>query len=411
MIDVTGLRPRRPAAPRSLREQQQLQLLLDAVAGAVYAAGALAILARHLVSPGVTVLGVVLVVAAAALARQRPVLAVAVAVAVLWLAPLDDGLAWLGAPALAYAAFRAAERSPARIGAAALAVALTGPAATALPSFRHAGGVLPFGLLIVAAWAIGTAVLRRRQEQEQRLHAHVADERLRIARELHDVVAHSISAITVQAGYARLTLERDSARTVEALEAIESTGRHTLDELRTLLGVLRTAPPLVPSLRPAPTLADLPALLEQATCLRPRPGSATQTEEVAPAGPEVDLVVIGDPRPLPAGLELAAYRIAQEALTNVVRHSDAAHAVVQVEYGRDALRIRVRDHGPDPRPPTGAGHRAAEQVGVRVGHGIIGMRERAALYGGDITAGPAADGGFEVLAVLPLQATGRPALT
>ena len=94
-----------------------------------------------------------------------------------------------------------------------------------------------------------------------------------------------------------------------------------------------------------------------------------------------------------------------------MRHSDAAHAVVQVEYGRDALRIRVRDHGPDPRPPTGAGHRAAEQVGVRVGHGIIGMRERAALYGGDITAGPAADGGFEVLAVLPLQATGRPALT
>ena len=282
MIDVTGLRPRRPAAPRSLREQQQLQLLLDAVAGAVYAAGALAILARHLVSPGVTVLGVVLVVAAAALARQRPVLAVAVAVAVLWLAPLDDGLAWLGAPALAYAAFRAAERSPARIGAAALAVALTGPAATALPSFRHAGGVLPFGLLIVAAWAIGTAVLRRRQEQEQRLHAHVADERLRIARELHDVVAHSISAITVQAGYARLTLERDSARTVEALEAIESTGRHTLDELRTLLGVLRTAPPLVPSLRPAPTLADLPALLEQANCLRPRPGSATQNRGSCP---------------------------------------------------------------------------------------------------------------------------------
>ena len=139
--------------------------------------------------------------------------------------------------------FRAAELAPPRVAVASLPVALTGPIAAALPSLAHTGGVVPFELLLLASWVGGIAVLRRRQEQEQRLRVQVIDERLRIARELHDVVAHSLSAITVQAGYARLTLERDPTVTATALEAIENAGRETLDELRGLLGMLRTTPP------------------------------------------------------------------------------------------------------------------------------------------------------------------------
>jgi signal transduction histidine kinase len=244
---------------------------------------------------------------------------------------------------------------------------------------------VPFELLLLAAWVGGIAVLRRRQELEQRLRVHVIDERLRIARELHDVVAHSLSAITVQAGYARLTLERDSTVTATALEAIENTGRETLDELRGLLGVLRTAPPPASALEPAPTLADLPALLRRVPQVRDGDAPALDAE----------LVVVGEPRPLPPGLELAAYRIAQEALTNVVRHAGASHAVVRVEYGPEALRINVHDDG--------RGSRTSPSPEQGTGHGIVGMRERAALYGGDVSAGTGGDGGFEVLAVLPIH--------
>jgi signal transduction histidine kinase len=261
-----------------------------------------------------------------------------------------------------------------------------------LPSFRHAGGVVPFELLLLTSWAAGTTVRRRREEAEQRLRQAARDadvaveraqrelvgERLRIARELHDVVAHSISAITVQAGYGRLAVEREPMKAAAALGAIETTGRQTLEELRQLLGVLRTPS----SLEPAPVLADLPALLRDV------------------GGPELEteLTVVHQPRPLPSGLELAGYRIVQEALTNVVRHSQATRAAVRISYEPSGLRIQITDNGGGANGP-GNGSRP------EAGHGLVGMRERAALYGGDLTAGPQFGGGFEVTAVLQIPAT------
>jgi len=367
-------------------------LLPDAVAGGAYAAGACSVLARHLTPSVVTGAAVALVAVAVAVARVRPVLAGAAATSVLWLAALVDGLAWLGAPPLAYAAFRAAERSSARVAAAALLVGVTGPIAAALPSFRHAGGVVPFELLLLTSWAAGTTVRRRREEADQRLRQAARDadvaveraqrelvsERLRIARELHDVVAHSISAITVQAGYGRLAVEREPTKAAAALGAIETTGRQTLEELRQLLGVLRTPS----SLEPAPVLADLPALLRDV------------------GGPELatELTVVHQPRPLPSGLELAAYRIVQEALTNVVRHSQATRAAVRISYEPAGLRIQITDNGGGANE-RGSGSRA------EAGHGLVGMRERAALYGGDLSAGPRFGGGFEVTAVLQIPST------
>ena len=251
-------------------------------------------------------------------------------------------------------------------------------------------------VLVGIAWIAGDNVRTRRaytaalEERAARLERDQADnaqravnlERTRIARELHDVVAHSVSVIVVQAGAARRVLRRDPNRASEALTSIELTGRQALDELRRLLGMLRKYDGQAPDLAPQPRLQDLDALV-------------TQIEE---AGLPVDMVVNGEPRPLPSGIDLAVFRIVQEALTNSLKHAGPARATVTLSYRPDELVLEVVDDGRGLCEGVGKDGRAG-------GHGLVGMRERVALYGGDVSAGPGARGGYEVRARLPFAAT------
>jgi signal transduction histidine kinase len=215
--------------------------------------------------------------------------------------------------------------------------------------------------------------VRLESEREERERAAVAEERRRIARDLHDVVAHSVGVMTVQAGAARLQLDDELGRARPPLLAVEETGRQALGELRRLLGILRRDDGEV-ALRPQPGLGDLEGLVAQANG----------------AGLPVELSIQGTPAPLPPGVELTAYRIVQEGLTNTRKHAGPARAWVAVRYGRDELELEIIDDG-----RVGANGRA--------GHGLLGMRERAELYGGELEAGERPDGGFAVRARLPLE--------
>ncbi|MFI6007685.1 sensor histidine kinase [Streptomyces sp. NPDC051243] len=217
--------------------------------------------------------------------------------------------------------------------------------------------------------------VKERAERAQAARRRADEERLRIARELHDVLAHSISVINVQAGVGLALLDSDPEQARTALTTIKAKSKEALGEVRQVLDTLRT-PGDVPR-TPAPGLERLPELVRQAA-------SAGLTVEVE-----------GEPPRLAPGTDLAAFRIVQEALTNVVRHSGSRHARVHLDHDDGAtLRLRIDDDG----PATGA-----EAGGS--GNGLAGMRERAAALGGTIEAGPRADGGFRVLAVLPLRAT------
>ena len=215
---------------------------------------------------------------------------------------------------------------------------------------------------------------RLEREREERTHAAVAAERRRIARELHDVIAHTVSVMTVQAGAARLLLDDDPERAIEPLQSVEETGREALIEIRRLFEVTREDGDDVP-FGPRPGIANLDALVEHARG----------------AGLPVELAVEGEPVTLSPGLELAAYRVVQEALTNSLKHAGHTTAQVGVRFGRDALDVEIVDRG------RGRARRAGS------GHGLIGMRERVALYGGELEAGPRSDGGFAVRARLPVE--------
>ena len=217
------------------------------------------------------------------------------------------------------------------------------------------------------------ALLEREREQAER--AGVAEERRRIARELHDVIAHSVTLMTVQAGAARLLLAEDPMRAREPVLSVEETGRHALSELRRLLGVLHLGESEA-SLAPQPGLARLDDLLAQ----------------TRRAGLPVELAVSGEPRLLPPGVDLTAYRIVQEALTNARKHAGPARAHVSLRYEIEALEIGV----------TNDGRRAANRDNG-VGHGLVGMRERVALYEGTFEARPRAQGGYAVRARLPVE--------
>jgi signal transduction histidine kinase len=243
-------------------------------------------------------------------------------------------------------------------------------------------------------------------EQELRARWAVAAERARIARELHDVVAHSVSVMVVQAGAARRTLATSPGQATTALGQIESTGRQALVEMRRLLGLLRDGDgedrEAVAALTPQPSLDHLESL-------------AAAARE---AGLPVEVVVEGEPRPLPAGVDLSAYRIVQEALTNSLKHAGPARASIRLCYGREALEVQVSDDGPGPgaTPAGGGAGLAVVTVGPggvlsvsgarpapEGGHGLIGMRERVALFGGTLEAGPRPGGGYRVAARLPLD--------
>jgi signal transduction histidine kinase len=228
--------------------------------------------------------------------------------------------------------------------------------------------------------------------RETDMRAAVAEERARIARELHDVVAHHVSVMTVQASAAGRILTRNPDRAKEAMSAVESTGRAALVEMRRLVGVLRSDEPNADKTAggqhtPAPGLDQLDVLVGQ----------------VRDAGLAVELAIEGVPCELPQGIDLAAYRIVQEALTNTLKHAGPAGAWVLLRYDLTDLHIRITDDGAEPQ--LSPSQRA--DAGKRYGHGLVGMRERVALYGGDIHTGRHPDGGFEVRARIPLTANDR----
>jgi len=246
-------------------------------------------------------------------------------------------------------------------------------------------------LVLALPWLLGAAIwsLRDRQrkladqtielqaEREENASQAVFAERVRIARELHDVVAHHVSVIGVQAAAARRVMDRQPAQAAEALSSIEDSSRRAVTELHRLLGFLRRAGD-TDELFPQPGLAQLGDLIAE----------AGQGELI------VDLTIKGEARLLSPTLEVSAYRVIQEALTNTRKHSRATTANISVHYGLTELEVEVFDDGPE---------RDAEQAGGQVGHGLIGMRERAALHGGHLRAGPRPGGGFAVHASFPLN--------
>ena len=214
---------------------------------------------------------------------------------------------------------------------------------------------------------------RAEREREQRAQVAVADERARIARELHDVVGHSVSVMTVQASAVRRLLRPEQRREREALLVVERTGREALAEMRRMVGVLRR-PEEAPALAPQPSLEHLDRLVESAR----------------EAGLPVDLRVKGEAVQLPAGVDLTAYRLVQEGLTNALKHAEATRAEVLVNYGDGQIEVVVSDDG------RGAGG------GDGSGHGLVGMRERVSVYGGELDAGPRPEGGYRLRARLPV---------
>jgi signal transduction histidine kinase len=248
-----------------------------------------------------------------------------------------------------------------------------------------------FGVIGGTVWLVGRYVRRRRgleatledrarlleREREQQA-ALIAAERGRIASELHDVIAHTVSVMGIQAAAAAEVLDHDPQRARAPLDSIQTTARDAIEELRRLLGVLRNGSESA-ELAPQPDLGGLGDLVERAR----------------ESGLHVELSIEGDRRSLPAGIELAAYRIVQEALTNIRKHAGAAPARVTIQYRPACLDVLVEDEG---RGAAG---------GAGTAHGLVGMRERATLYGGTLDAGPRPGGGFRVRARLPLEAPSR----
>jgi signal transduction histidine kinase len=276
----------------------------------------------------------------------------------------------------------------ARVG---LAIVLAGAAVVVYNDPTHrAGDVVATSAQFGIAWMVGYALRERterteaaedralRAERDREIAARiaVAEERSRIARELHDVVAHAMSVMVLQVGAVRHRMAEDD-RNRDVLKNVEEAGRSALAEMRRLLGAMR-AEDEPPELVPHPGLANLDALLS----------------DVRAAGLPVSLSLEGDRVDVPPGLDLSAYRIVQEALTNVLKHAQARHAEVDVRYGPRAVEVQVRDDG------RGAG------PGDGMGHGLVGLRERVKIYGGAMSAGPGPGGGFAVWARLPLDGEG-----
>jgi signal transduction histidine kinase len=278
---------------------------------------------------------------------------------------------------------------------AAALVSVVGVLAAVVVAPRPGGFELRFliapAAVVVITWLIGdnvrvrrayVAQLEARAEQLEREQATEAQravdgERTRIARELHDVVAHHVSVIGVQAAGARRVMDRQPALAAEALSSIEASSRQAVVELHRLLGFLRRS--------------------DDVDVLSPQPGLGQLADLIAEAGHaklKVDLTIEGQPAVLSPTLEVSAYRVIQEALTNIRKHSAAKTARVRIEYGTTDLEVEILDDGPG---------RKTDPPGTRAGHGLIGMRERAALHGGHLSSGPRPDRGFAVHATFPLN--------
>jgi signal transduction histidine kinase len=296
----------------------------------------------------------------------------------------DDFVVFMAATASAFlfGMLKERRRAVAGVGIALAAIAIVGH-----NQGDHAGDFLWPVIIFGIAWTVGygldwkfreaeeardRADRAEREREEQALLA-VADERARIARELHDIVGHSVSVMTVQTAGVRSLLRPHQEREREALQIVEQTGREALAEMRRLVGVLRR-PEEAPALAPQPSLEHLDKLVEQAR----------------EAGLPVKLTVEGDPVELPAGLDLTAYRLVQEGLTNALKHANAHRAEVLVRYDNGHVELTVSDDG------TGDGG------GESGGHGLVGMRERIAVYGGELEAGQQPQGGYCLHARLPV---------
>jgi signal transduction histidine kinase len=297
-------------------------------------------------------------------------------------------------PAMPVAVYSVAAYGRRWVSLAGLVVAELGLAAVWLtPAMLERSSFLFFMGFIAVAWVLGhfvgdrqvyAAQLEERtaeleEAREELARRAVVEERLRLARELHDVVAHAMSVIAVQSGVGAHVADSRPEEVGKALAAIEVTSRGALEELRRLLGVLRQDSEVQASLMPVPGLANLDSLLA----------------EVGKAGLAVRVRVEGTPLQLPAGVDLSAYRIVQEALTNVVKHAGPAHAEVTIGYRDQEVTVEVTDDGRGAVPPASDGR-------VGTGHGLIGMRERVAAFSGDLQVGPRPGGGFRVAARLPL---------
>jgi signal transduction histidine kinase len=323
-------------------------------------------------------------VAGLALRRLQPVAApLLVVAAVVALGAIDDRNSQPTIPlALALAAFTLGHDARMPWAAAGASVALALMWAAQLAAGSSSSDLIGALLILAVPWASGR-LLRRRAEHgdellrdaDRRREQAVREERERIARELHDVVSHSISVVSVQTQAVRRRLGPEQREEADQLRAVEATVRQAMGELRRLFGMLRAEGEEVP-LAPQPGLAELDELLA----------------ETRAAGLKVEVLHEGRPEPLAPGVDLAAYRIVQEALTNVRRHAPGSPARILLRHRPDALEVQVDDDGAGARPVNGV-----------AGHGLIGMRERVALYGGSFEAGPRPGGGFRVRARLPLR--------
>jgi signal transduction histidine kinase len=327
--------------------------------------------------------------------RRTWPLTVMVVAAGVWTVPIMLGLipseaALTPLVALLIAIFSVARHAPTRTAVIGGVVATVASLASDLRMAHPGVGDFGFTAVLISwPWFAGYA-LRGREltnaalaakadlleaERDAKARAAVTEERARIARELHDIIAHSVSVMVVQAGAAEEVLERRPDTVRAALAAIGATGRDALVDLRRLLGLLRQGD-LAPALQPRPGVADLEALVAQ----------------VRSAGLPVTLRVSGSAADLPPGIDLAAFRVVQEALTNTLKHAGPATAEVTIHCGPDCLAVTVTDSGAGLGTPSGGGH------------GLVGMRERVSLYGGEVDAGPDPAGGYRVSARLPLGA-------
>lgn len=350
------------------------RVLVDTLLAGVVTVLALATVAGHTAPPLVIVLAV-LSAAPIAVRRRAPMSALLVMGA----SPVAYLLLYGTAPntgiGLLVGVFSVATYRTRPVAAAGWLVATTllAIAYARIPTGMNWLGFTEGALLITAAWVLGAST-RNWAWRAERAERAVRDERGRIARELHDIVAHHMSVISLQTGVAEYVLDTDLPTARRALVTVGDTSREALTEMRRLLDVLRMDDDDADN-HPQPGLADLDALVRR----------------VRDAGIPVEFEITGTATALPAGPDLCAYRTAQEALTNVLRHAGPATARLTVDYGGDLLTLSVTDDGAGrPGPPHASGR------------GLAGLRERAALYGGTLMAGPRPEGGFRVTVRLPL---------
>ena len=327
--------------------------------------------------------------------RTHPLIVIAIGAGA-WTVPILLGLvpseaALTPLVALLIAVYSVARHAPARQAVIGALVALAASLASDLRMAHPGVGDFGFTAILISwPWFAGYALRSHalansaladraellEAERDAKALAAVAAERARLARELHDIIAHCVSVMVIQAGAAEEVIDREPARAREALRAVGDSGRAALADLRTLLGLLREGE-LAPALAPRPGTGDLEILAAQ----------------VRAAGLPVDLRVEGEPYALPPGIDLAAFRIVQEGLTNTLKHAAAAQVTVVIRYLPGSLEVTVTDDG---QGTSGAG-----QDGT--GHGLVGMRERALLYGGELQSGPLPGSGYQLVARLPVE--------